>query len=65
MTFIAAARGVVGPYAYPQDVITDAFSRVVSIDGVNRPLIERIHRATGVRQRHLAIPLESYAELAA
>ena len=64
MTFIAAARGVLGPYAYPQDVITDAFSRVVTSDGSIRPLIERIHRATGVRQRHLAIPLESYAELA-
>ena len=64
MTFIAAAHGVVGPHGYPQDEITEAFASVVSPDGGQRQLIERIHRATGVRHRNLAIPLDAYAHLA-
>ncbi len=61
MTFIAAAHGVVGPHGYPQDEITAAFSAVVSPDGAQQQLIERIHRATGVTHRNLAMPLEAYA----
>ncbi len=64
MAFIAAAHGVVGPYGYRQDEITEVFSSMVSPDGAQRQLIDRIHRATGVRHRNLAIPLEAYAELA-
>ncbi len=64
MTYIAAAHGVVGPFGYPQDVITEAFATVVAPDGEQRPLIERIHKATGVQHRNLAIPLEAYAHLA-
>ena len=63
MTFIAAAHGVVGPYGYPQDEITAAFSAVVSPDGTSADLIERIHRATGVQHRNLAIPLDAYVGL--
>jgi alkylresorcinol/alkylpyrone synthase len=64
VTFIAATHGVVGPHRYPQEQITEAFAAVVSPNGENRALIERIHQATGVRQRHLAIPLEAYPHLA-
>lgn len=64
MTLIAAAYGVVGPHGYPQEEITEAFASVVSPDGGQRQLIERIHRATGVQHRNLAIPLQAYADLA-
>ena len=63
VTFIAAAHGAVGPHGYPQEEITAAFSAVVSPDGTHREVIERIHRATGVRHRNLAIPLDAYADL--
>ena len=63
MSRIAAVRGVVAPHGYPQRVITDAFARVVSPEGKHRATIERIHAATGVDHRYLALPLEQYATL--
>jgi alkylresorcinol/alkylpyrone synthase len=63
VTTIAAVHGVLGPFGYPQDEITAAFSAVVSPDGEHHELIERIHRATGVRRRHLALPLDAYPDL--
>ncbi len=64
MTYIAAAHAVVGPYGYPQEEIIEAFTAVVSPEGAHRQVIERIHIATGVKHRNLAIPLEDYAKLA-
>ena len=63
MTTIAAVHGVVGPHGYPQAVITDAFAAVVSPTGEHRQVIERIHAATGITHRNLALPLEAYAAL--
>jgi alkylresorcinol/alkylpyrone synthase len=63
VTTIAAAHGVLGPFRYPQDEITAAFSAVVSPDGEHHELITRIHRATGVHERHLALPLDAYPDL--
>ncbi len=60
---IAAVEGVLGPHGYPQSEITDAFAQVVSPDGSSGPLIARIHAATGVEHRFLALPLEEYPEL--
>lgn len=60
---IAAVRGVLAPHAYGQEEITAAFSTVVSPDGQHRAVIERIHRATGVQRRSLALPLEDYVGL--
>lgn len=64
VTTIAAVHGAVGPYPYDQSDITAAFSSVVSPDGQHHEVIERIHRATGVERRHLAIPLDAYLDLA-
>ena len=64
VTYIAAAHAVVGPYGYPQEEIIEAFTAVVSPTGAHRQVIERIHVATGVKHRNLAIPLEDYAQLA-
>jgi alkylresorcinol/alkylpyrone synthase len=63
MSQIAAVRGVLGPHGYPQGEITDAFARVVSPDGSSRDVIERIHAATGVERRYLALALDQYEQL--
>lgn len=54
---------MLAPHGYPQAQITAAFAAVVSPDGSHRAVVERIHEATGVRQRFLALPLDEYATL--
>lgn len=63
MTAIAGVHGVLAPHGYPQEQITAAFGDVVSPDGAHRAVVERIHEATGVRRRHLALPLDEYRAL--
>jgi len=63
VTAIAAVHGVVAPHGYPQEQITAAFNSVVSPDGAHAAVVARIHEATGVRHRYLALPLEAYATL--
>ena len=64
VTTIAAVHGAVGHFGYDQADITAAFSAVVSPGREHHDVIERIHRATGVERRHLAIPLAEYVRLA-
>ncbi|MEJ5946838.1 3-oxoacyl-[acyl-carrier-protein] synthase III C-terminal domain-containing protein [Pseudokineococcus basanitobsidens] len=51
----------------PQARITDTFAQVISrsgaLDGPRRALLHRLHGNTGVRERHLALPLEDYPAL--
>ncbi len=63
MSVIAGVHGVLGEYRYPQAEITAAFANVVSPDGSFLKVIERIHEATGIQSRNLAIPLPDYAGL--
>jgi alkylresorcinol/alkylpyrone synthase len=63
VTTIAAVHGVVGPHGYAQADITEAFATVVSPSGEHRQVIERIHAATGITHRNLALPLEAYSTL--
>ena len=63
MSHIAAVQGVLGPHGYPQAEITDAFSTVVSPDGSSSDVIHRIHAATGVQHRYLALPLDEYRDI--
>jgi len=63
LSVIAAVHGQLAPHRYPQTEITEAFAEVVSPTGEHRPLIERIHRATGIQSRSLALPLAAYAGL--
>ncbi len=63
MVTIAGVHGVTAAHAYPQHEITAAFAAVVTPDGKHRALLDRIHAATGVRTRHLALPLADYAGL--
>ena len=66
MTRVVSAATAFPPHVYDQQDITAAFAEVVL--GAARPddrrVLERIHQATGVRRRHLALPLETYAGMA-
>lgn len=60
---IAAARGVLGPHSYDQAEITEALADLVGAHGTDLQLMRRFHRNAGVERRHLALPLERYADL--
>jgi len=60
---ILSVRGALPPHRYPQEEITDAFAGVIADGGVDERLLRRLHANAGVRQRHLAMPLEQYADL--
>lgn len=61
---ILNVRGVVPDHRYAQSDITEAFTRAVLGDTVDVKVVRRLHANAGVRTRHLAIPLERYADLA-
>jgi alkylresorcinol/alkylpyrone synthase len=63
MSVIASVHGVVPNHRYPQETITAEFSKLVSPDGSQHRVIERIHKATGVHHRNLSLPLDAYREL--
>ncbi len=64
---IAAVRGALPGYRHAQAEITAALTDVVlgsqSARSERRALLHRLHAATGVRTRHLALPLADYADL--
>lgn len=63
MSFIASVGTALPKHRYPQNEITDLFAQVVLTDQARRPLLDRLHAATTVTSRHLALPLDSYAHL--
>ena len=63
MTRIAAVRGALPLHRYTQSDITAAFADVIGSEGMDRALLERMHRNAGVAHRHLALPLEDYVGL--
>jgi alkylresorcinol/alkylpyrone synthase len=63
VTRILAARGVLPRHRYAQHEITQRFAEVVLTSPDRRAVLERVHRSTGIRTRHLALPLEQYADL--
>ncbi len=62
-TRIAAVATALPPHRYPQAELTEAFAGIVAPGGQGRAVLERFHAATGVRTRHLALPVEDYAGL--
>ncbi len=62
MTRIASVVGVLPPHRHTQQDITAALADVLLSDPTRRPVLERLHAATGVASRHLALPLPRYAE---
>jgi alkylresorcinol/alkylpyrone synthase len=63
MSLIAAVTPALPENSYPQQMITDAFAEVVLPAGADRRVLDRLHAATGVQTRHLALPLEQYPRL--
>lgn len=63
MARIAAVDTAVPPHRYTQEDITAQLVRRLASDDATKSVIERVHQATGVRSRHLAMPLEAYLEL--
>jgi alkylresorcinol/alkylpyrone synthase len=63
MSRIAAVAPVVPENRYDQATITAAFGELVLPDPADRRVLERLHEATGVRTRHLALPLADYPAL--
>ncbi|WP_375474882.1 type III polyketide synthase [uncultured Jatrophihabitans sp.] len=61
MTTIAAVRAALPAHRYPQQVLTAEFAR--HLEPRRARVLERFHRSAQVRTRHLALPLERYAEL--
>jgi len=63
MTRIVAIHGVLPPHRYEQSEITDAFALMCLPPGKDPGVLRRLHRSATVGGRHLALPLERYAEL--
>lgn len=62
-TTIAAVAPALPPHRYAQAEVTEALAHLVAPDGERDGLMRRLHASAGVRHRHLAIPLDSYADL--
>src|SRR5512135_1409378 len=63
MATVAGVSAVVAEHRYAQQEITHAFASAATASERQRALVERIHAATGVGHRYLALPLDEYARL--
>lgn len=63
MSRVIAVAPALPVHRYEQRVLTDAFAEVVLPPGADRRVLDRLHEATSVRSRHLALPLEAYRDL--
>lgn len=63
MSIIASAHGVLGEHRYAQREITEIFSKIVSPEGAHKAAISRIHEATKVEFRSLALTAAAYEEM--
>jgi alkylresorcinol/alkylpyrone synthase len=63
MSIIASVHGVLGDHRYSQEEIAASFAKIVSPTGKEIPVINRIHQATDIKYRSLALSLEEYFEL--
>ncbi|MGV8966174.1 MAG: type III polyketide synthase [Cellulomonas sp.] len=64
MSRIASVLGVLPEHRYPQQQITATIGSLLTADGSpRRAVLERLHASSGVRSRHLAMPLEAYRDL--
>lgn len=61
---IVSARGVLPDHRYTQAEITPVFARSMLRGKVDEAVVERLHANARVAARHLALPLERYADLA-
>jgi alkylresorcinol/alkylpyrone synthase len=63
VTRVASVAPALPPWGYDQSTLTEAFADVVLGPGDDRRVLERLHQATGVQRRHLAMPVADYAGL--
>lgn len=63
MVRIASIAPVLPAHVHAQAEITDTIAPLLTSDPRRRRTIDRIHAATGIETRHLALPLEAYADL--
>lgn len=63
MPQIAAVATALPEHRYSQEEITGQLVGRLAADKATRTVIERVHQATGVKYRNLAMPLEKYLEL--
>ena len=63
VTTVAAVHGVLPPHRYPQAELTELFGDLCLPEARTRAVAERLHGNAGVATRHLALPIERYAEL--
>jgi alkylresorcinol/alkylpyrone synthase len=63
MTRIGAVHAVLPPHQYEQYEITEALAGLAANPSAARGVLERVHAASAVRTRRLALPLERYATL--
>ncbi|WP_333771112.1 type III polyketide synthase [Streptomyces sp. IBSBF 2435] len=63
MTRIGAVHAVLPPHQYEQYEITEALAGLGAAPPIARAVLERVHAASAVRTRRLALPLERYATL--
>ncbi len=64
MSRIAAVHPVLPAHQYPQPEITERFAEVCLGPTVKPELVRRLHTSASVKTRHLALPIERYAQIA-
>ncbi|WNM32042.1 3-oxoacyl-[acyl-carrier-protein] synthase III C-terminal domain-containing protein [Streptomyces sp. Li-HN-5-11] len=62
-TTVAAVRTALPPHRYAQEDLTEPIGDLCLAPGADRALLRRLHASAGVRTRHLALPIERYAQL--
>jgi len=62
MARIASVATVLPAHSYPQDVITSAIAPMITSDPGKLAILRRMHAASGVRTRHLVMPIERYLD---
>jgi alkylresorcinol/alkylpyrone synthase len=60
---ILAVAPVTPPHRYEQSDLSAMFADLVGLAPERRDLLDRLHASCGVRQRHLALPIEDYKGL--
>ncbi|CCA60527.1 MULTISPECIES: type III polyketide synthase [Streptomyces] len=60
---VAAVRTALPEHRYDQSELTELIGDLCLAPGADRALLRRLHGASGVRTRHLALPLDRYAAI--
>ncbi|MEU6404010.1 3-oxoacyl-[acyl-carrier-protein] synthase III C-terminal domain-containing protein [Streptomyces sp. NPDC046985] len=60
---VLSVRGVLPEHRHRQEEITEVFAAALGEAAVDRGVVERFHRNTGVETRHSVLPLKEYAQL--